>query len=467
MGGKDANTRRQDGERAPSLDEMPDFNGAALAPSSQHGGIVDPAWPVLDSAALHGLAGDFVRAIEPHTEADTAALIIQSLVAFGNAVGRGPHFRVEGDKHHANLFALLVGRTSGGRKGTSWGRIIEAFADADSAWASDGDGHVVSGLSSGEGLIWHVRDPIYETRGGEKELKDAGVEDKRLTVVESEFATALRVVGREGNTLSPIIRCAWDKGTLRSLTKNSPAVATGAHISIVGHITKDELLRYLSATETVNGFANRFLFACVKRSKCLPDGGQLSPDTLNSYSSLIRKALDVARGIGRMRRSEEARTLWHEVYEGLAEGKHGMFGAATSRAEAQVLRLSCIYALVDGSAVIEIQHLRAALALWNYCEQSCRYIFGNSIGYPLADRILEALRSQPGGLTRTEINNKLRRNEPASAIEGALRTLVEHGLAAPEVRKTGGRPEERWHAATKKTRETKQSASNGFGEVRP
>src|SRR5215469_1212858 len=88
---------------------------------------------------------------------------------------------------------------------------------------------------------------------------DPGVADKRLLVIESEFARTMMVIRRDGNTLSPVIRDAWDRGALAILTKNSPAQATGAHISIIGHITTDELRRNLDSTALTNGFANRFL----------------------------------------------------------------------------------------------------------------------------------------------------------------------------------------------------------------
>jgi hypothetical protein len=324
----------------------------------------------------------------------------------------------------------------------------------------------VSGLSSGEGLIWAVRDPIYKynAKKGTEELDDPGVEDKRLMVLEAEFASPLRVLHREGNTLSPVVRSAWDTGALRILTKNSPAVATDAHISIIGHITKDELLRHLDATEMANGFANRFLWVCVQRSKCLPEGGKPDGDSLFSLSSCIRKALEAAGRIGEMRRSDGARQLWEEVYEDLSEGEPGLFGAITSRAEAQVLRLSCVYALLDGSPAVDVQHLRAALALWNYCEESCRYIFGDTLGNPIADRIRQALRGSPNGLNRSEISHLLGNNVAANTIENALRVLVEHRIGACEVLDTGGRPQERWYAVTKKTKETKKGQPNGVAE---
>ena len=123
---------------------------------------------------------------------------------------------------------------------------------------------MMSGLSSGEGLIWQARDPIMKSEPVKEKgrvvdyqevMVDGGVDDKRVFAVEPEFASTLRVMNREGSILSAVIRQAWDTGNLRTLVKNSPAKATGAHISIMGHITRDELRRYLDRTEAGNGFA--------------------------------------------------------------------------------------------------------------------------------------------------------------------------------------------------------------------
>ncbi len=122
----------------------------------------------------------------------------------------------------------------------------------------------MSGMSSGEDLIWNVRDA---------QEKDPGIADKRLFVVETEFSQALKSMSREGNCLSSVIRQSFDDGILRTLTKNNPAVATGAHVSIIAYITLEELRRLMSETDALNGFANRFLWCCVRRSKLLPEGG--------------------------------------------------------------------------------------------------------------------------------------------------------------------------------------------------
>lgn len=85
-------------------------------------------WPApLAEAAYHGLAGEIVRAIEPHTEADNVALLLQFLVAFGNAIGRKRYFEADGAKHFPNLFGVLIGATAKGRKGTSWAQVFRLF----------------------------------------------------------------------------------------------------------------------------------------------------------------------------------------------------------------------------------------------------------------------------------------------------------------------------------------------------
>jgi hypothetical protein len=445
-----------------------------------------PPWPApLGQEALYGLAGDVVRALEPESEADPVALLVQFLVAFGNVVGRSHKAVVEGTDHHPNLFAVLVGATSKARKGSSWARIRALFEAAEPKWAGR---RVASGLSSGEGLIWHVRDPIMAREKVKQKGQpsttteyeaDPGEEDKRLLVVEPEWAVVLRQIERQGNTLSAVLRLAWESGTLRTLTKNSPARATGAHISLLGHITADELRRYLSTTEAASGFGNRFLWLCVKRSKCLPDGGK--PVDLTPFVDRLQQAIAHARGawVGmctglgvlgpdtdpdelidpvtgvrqqtpawEMVRDAGAQQIWREVYPVLSEAGPGLSGSMTARAEAQALRLSCVYALLDLSDKVRAEHLMAALALVQYVEESVRHVFGDSLGDPVADELLRLLRGCPNGMTRTEIRDYFQRNASADRIGRALGLLLQNHLARREQEQTGGRPSERWYAGS-------------------
>ena len=437
-------------ERAHIVEMSPETtaNEVSLAVKPDNTPIQKPE-PILSDDAFYGVAGEIVGAIEPHTEADPAALLVTFLAMAGNAIGRDPHAVAEAARHGANLFAIIVGDTAKGRKGSSYQQIRELFSRADPIWATN---CISGGLSSGEGLIWQIRDAIEKLvplrdngkQTGEYEtvVTDEGVTDKRLMVIEGEFASVLKNATRETNNLSATIRQAWDYGDLRTLTKNSPAKATDAHISMVGHVTQDELLRYLSDTEAGNGFANRILFTRSKRSRILPEGGGEVDYT--SLVPVLVEALERARSIGQLKRDEIAREMWAEIYEELSSGKGGLLGSVIARAEAQVLRLSVLYAALDGDDAIRPAHLMAALAVWDYCEASAAYIFGDATGDPLADRILESLRAT-GELSRTNISGLLGRNIKADRISQALDLLLRLKKARREIRDSdGARPVEVW-----------------------
>ena len=317
---------------------------------------------------------------------------------------------------------------------------------ADQTWMDD---RVKGGLSSGEGLINEVRDAVqkWDAKANAFETADPGVLDKRLLVLEPEFSGALAVAERHGNVLTEIIRRAWDGHKLSTLTKNSPLTATDPHISIVGHITVEELRARITRTDMANGFANRFLFAVVKRSKKLPFGGSLGADEIAQLGTRLQSAIGNARSVGRVTMTSTARREWAAVYESLSDGQAGLLGAITARAEAQVVRLGLVYALLDGQAEIDEPHLKAALAVWEYCEASVAYIFGDALGDPVADEILQALRhASSEGMSRTAIRDLFGRNRSSERIGAALQLLATKGRARPETNQTGGRPLETWFA---------------------
>ena len=308
----------------------------------------------------------------------------------------------------------------------------------DPRWAGE---RIATGLSTGEGILFSIRDPVVDNDGEET---DPGVADKRLLVLEPEFASPLRHIERPGNILSSTIRALWDTGTSATLTKNSPMKATAATVTVIGHITDEELRRYLTRTERANGLANRFLFALVRRSKLLPFGGpqvQFEP-----FIARLKEAVARAWPDHRMGWTDAAAEIWEGIYGDLSAGKAGLAGAVTSRAETQVVRLAVAYALLDGAPEIDVPHLKAALAVWRYCDESARIIFGTMTGNEVADEILRMLLAAPDGMSRKEISVGFSRHLSSQTISTAVRDLAESGLARSELKQTGGRPEERWYA---------------------
>jgi hypothetical protein len=124
---------------------------------------------------------------------------------------------------------VIVGDSSKARKGTSAGPVETVFKGTDNSC------RVTPGpLSTGEGIIYAVRDEQIawvidkKNKLGEWQVTDPGVDDKRLLVIDEEFAAALQCTKREGNTLSSVIRTLFDSGNAEPLTKSNRTKEPGA-----------------------------------------------------------------------------------------------------------------------------------------------------------------------------------------------------------------------------------------------
>ncbi|MHB1711396.1 MAG: YfjI family protein [Acidimicrobiales bacterium] len=393
----------------------------------------DDLWPAPPGeAAFGGLVGEIVRVLSPATEADPTAILVQLLVGLGSVLGRGPHYRVGASRHGTNEFVVLVGPSGSGRKGSSWDVVEAVVAEIDEAFAAE---RVAAGLSSGEGLIWHVRDGQH-----------GPASDPRLLVLEPELASVLKASSREANTLSPVLRNAWDGRVLQVITKHDPARASAAHVSIIGHITQAELVRHVSGLEMANGFLNRFLLIAVRRSRLLPEGGTPDHAALAPLVSRLRDAVRSARSEMALGFDAEARTLWWDSYPHLSAGRPGLLGAVCGRAEAHVVRLALLYALLDHNPVIGVAHLQAALAVWDYAARSAAFVFGDSLGDRVADEIWQAISISERSITRSEIRDLFGRNKTKAEIDAALTSLVDSGRIERTIITGRGPPTEVWSA---------------------
>ena len=379
---------------------------------------------------MSGLAGDFVCLACRDSEADPAAVLVTFLVRFGIEVGPVPHVLVGDAKHPPRLFAVVVGASSKARKGTSGQPVQRVFTfDAQAPHLS---AHNSPGpLSSGEGLVWKVRDPLeaWQLDRNKDEGKfvtiDPGEENKRLFVLDEELAAALQCTKREGNTLSTVLRTLWDSGDVEPLTKTNKTKTTGAHAGVVTHITVAELSRLLDATQTLNGFANRFLWVCARRRKLVALPRPMPQAEVSVLQQRILVALEAGRELGCLDFNQQARDLWEAAYPNLSQDHPGLAGTVINRGEAQVLRLALVYALLDSAREIQPGHLRAALALWKYCRDSALFIFGQSEADPITRRVLTALEAGP--LTATALFKALGNSVSKKRLEASLGELMAAG----------------------------------------
>ncbi len=393
-------------------------------------------WPEpLSDAAFHGPLGELVRLIEPNTEADVAAVLFQAIVMIGNIFGRGVHFMAEGTPHFCNEFVGIVGATAKGRKGSSYGQIKGILSTIAPEWSSR---RTKSGLTSGEGLIFHVRDEIREIKMQKGQMlevvTDAGEADKRMLVVEEELSSAIKAMSREGNTLSGVLRQAWDSPmVLAPMTKNNRITASHPHVSIIGHITRDELLKSLKAVENTNGGTNRFLWCCARRARLLPFGGRTAGEAVSRLANEIDCAIGWAQTVqSEMIFDSESAEMWSIVYEQLGDIPSGTIGAILSRAEPHVRRIAMIYAALDRTHVMRAEHLEAALEIWRYSSDSVRWIFGGTdsgenVQSKVAEKIARFIDTKPEGCCRRDIAQYMGGKVKASEIEYHLSQLLSNG----------------------------------------
>ena len=434
---------------------------------------MEPGWPVMHPKAFRGLVGEFVHLATRESEADPAAVLATFLVRFGVECGPDVFMRVGDTRHSGRLAAVIVGSSSKARKGTSGKPVNKLFAFEAShsgyqnrsfSKARESPGP----FSSGEGIIFAIRDAIY--RWNEKEqiqqIVDPGAADKRLFVLDEEFSGVLANTKREGNVLSMVIRQAWDSGDFDPLTKNNKITATGGHVGWVGHITLAEFRLKFDLSEGLNGFANRILWVCAHRSKLVPLPVPMPEEELDKLRLQLMDVLQMIRKGSEVLLGDAARDAWVErYYLELSRERPGLIGCVTSRGEAQVLRLAMLYALLDGQSVISLDHLEAGIAFWKYCQQSARIIFRGRQVDATEQKLLDAL--QKGPLTGTEMHALFSNNISKERLTTMLSELAAAGSIKCVERQGGkGRPVKIYRRTVDELNE-KNEETGEFGWPRP
>jgi hypothetical protein len=379
---------------------------AAVAPAE----LAATAWPAPpDDAVYHGPLGEIVRAVAPHTEADPVGVLGTLLASVGAAMGN-LRYIYQGSAQAPNLFVVLVGDSSTGRKGTAGSIAREVMSRSYPDWSQ----LIVAGLGSGEGLVGYLK--ANEKQG-----------EPRALVMESEFGRLLTVMAREGSTLSPMVRDAWDGVPMGRILAREQSVVHSHHVGIVAHVTPVELRAKLSGTDAANGFGNRFIWLAVRRTRLVPFPVSPVEHVDPGLFAAVGAAIASAQTPGEVPWSPEARDAWEELYLELTLHRPwGLLAAMTARTEAQIVRLALVYALLDRSPVIEVPHLRAARALWDYAVRSVASVFGTSTG----DRHADALRAQlVDGPLKWEDAKRALGVRSAAELESAVALLESLGIA--------------------------------------
>jgi hypothetical protein len=390
------------------------------------------------------LVGDVAQAGSANTEANPFAIAAAMLAYLGAAVGRGPYMPIGDDWNHARLFMVHVGRSSRGRKGTAKKliyRINNAVKTLDEFLVPQVHR---GGLSTREGLALMIHDGYKE---GKNEVP--AITDKRLLVVESEFANILHQSKRDGNTLSAALRDAWDGTSIRPAVKTCRVWASDPHIGIIGDVTPSELRELMHARELTNGFANRFIFFWAEGDKVLPFPQYTPKHVVEALADRVAQVLRFAGAdrhvdmdVMRMEFSTDAASLYARLYRGelrdRSAGEH-ITGLLDRRAPV-LLRLAMLFALTDQTSVIAVNHINAAMAWVRYWVDSVKFIFQSAVDEAgaaattdMAQRIVTYLAAQ-GQATRTELTKGCFGGHVSKAtLDKALDELITASPPAIEV----------------------------------
>ena len=384
----------------------------------------------LPEAAWHGHAGRLLSMVSGSTEADPVAILFGFLAGFGNVVGPGPYKMIGQDRHGTRVWPISVGETAKARKGHARTLVREILSKLDAEWFEHRN---VSGHASGEGLVEDLT-PQTSPDGIEEPV------DPRLFVAEGEFSRVLKISARQGSTLSDQLRNAWDGLPIHNRKAQSRRVARTHHVTLVGDITRDELSDLLTQTDAVNGFGNRFLWIEVHRQGRHSRGGTIHPNQIDEFSRALRSTFLTARRVTDMDWTIQGGKVWDDWYLAL-EDRSGLVGSITSRNDAYALRLSMIYALLDGSSQIDVAHVEAGCQLSDYAASSAARIFGTSSGNRNVDKLVDHLAAVRGTGSDGRSLDRLFGGR-STVLAEARERAIQLGLAVEitEPSRNGGRP---------------------------
>lgn len=431
------------------------INQAARSGKQEHDGPSLLAPPVMAQEGFPALVRAIVTAACANSEAHPVAVAANVMGLFCCAVGRVAFQRIGDGKVHARPFLLVIGKSGKARKGTAELTPREVARRADGILrkrhnSKDRLRIHAGGLSTGEGVGYAIRDPRQPDektgKGG-----DVGVNDKRLMVIESEFANVLAQAKREGNILSPTVRNLFDGRDIEPLTKTSQLTATSPHVVIIGHIKGHELREKSTENDAANGLLNRFMMLHVHRPKLVALPEPTAESVLNELAERLADSIDYAtKGdphhnySHEITLSDEAKGFWCELYPQISRERDGKAGSLMARSEVYARLLAMVFCLMDRRSEIEPCDLQAAVAWVEYWQQSITYVFLTGEDEDELDTftlsVLALVNTSPG-IKLSELQDHWNRKR-IPEVRASLETLLNMPLPPIEMRqdkKTGGR----------------------------
>ncbi|EPB6687166.1 DUF3987 domain-containing protein [Vibrio alginolyticus] len=292
------------------------------------------------------------------------------------------------------------------------------------------------GLSTGEGIAFELRDDSVNKKG---EIEH-GVKDKRLCVVESEFANLLIKCNTRDSILSGTIRKLFDGDPIEPMTKTDRTSCNEPHAHIVGYIPPKELVVRMDSVSISNGFANRFPIYSGIQQLHQPIPKVIDRTVLESHAKELNKIITWCHQEKRtLTMSDCYKNLWIEKYSDLKQigAKDSIEQSLMTRAPHYATMYAMLFAMFDMSTTVTSDHLKSSLAWIDYWHDSVRYIFNPEADAFKAEKnnlqaleVLNTIRTlitENGGqpITRTPLQQALGKNYTSKQVTDLLKLLQE------------------------------------------
>lgn len=379
------------------------------------------------------------------TEAPDEYLWPAYMLAAGLMVGRSAYKGHElGHRTYPNLYAVLVGPSGKSRKTTAYSTCRRIVHRCDESVV------FCDGVSSGAALVEFLAPSEAET-GPDGRLTMIRRAARTRGLLSAGEVSSLLLKGRQDGSRDVIPRLveAYDcPETLENRTRSKPVRAEEPFLSFFGGTTPEWFRRDLAIDDVRGGLAGRICYFLGKRKPAIPD--QPPPNAV--ALRVAERALLTIRDAHATDRAYEftpaARSLWEDWYRaeyGRAY-ENPILGAVAARLHTNATKIALLFAVLDGAASIDAEHVAAATDFANYQRDVQRAIFtafGESDRAALERRVVETIRRR-GPLPTWGLRQWIR-NVPADDLKKSIAGLSGVGEIV-ELRTRSGRGKA-WHLA--------------------